>query len=370
MSWIEKYGHGGDLDSAARSFRIEKADLVDFSANINPLGPPKKVLERLQTELMNIIHYPDPAHRGFVAKLAEKLAIDPEMIIVGNGAAECIALAILGLSPKSIGVIRPCFSEYEQCAKKFQIEVKSVTGNFENNFKAHKHELLFLFSETDLVFIGHPNNPTGIPYQFAELLEMAGWTENTNTYLVIDEAFLDFLPSKRKLTLLHMLNEFPKVILLRSMTKFYAIPGLRLGFAVAHPDVVKKMKEKQVTWSVNHLALVAGEMCLTEEEYEQETIEFIETERTYLLEELKNLAGLVVLPGEANFLFVRLPGPMKASDFQYDLGCNGIMIRNCSMYPGLTSQDFRIAIRTREDNDRLLKAMKKVLDNRRNGTWG
>lgn len=129
----------------------------------------------------------DPAHRMLKQKLAEKHAVSPEHILIGNGAAECIALVLLGLQPQTVCVIYPCFSEYEQLA---------------NDFKPNSSELLQLIAETDLVFIGHPNNPTGIMYSKEELVRMAEQAENTNTYLVIDEAFIDFHPHQKQATLL------------------------------------------------------------------------------------------------------------------------------------------------------------------------
>jgi threonine-phosphate decarboxylase len=359
MAWIERYGHGGDLHTASMVFGIGQEELLDFSANINPLGPPHELLTEITHGLKSIIHYPDPAHRSFRGALANKLDIDADCILPGNGAAECMALAIQGLAPRRIGVVYPCFSEYARLAAQFGAEVTGCYGQDELNYKPRQEELFQLFQHTDLVFIGHPNNPTGITYSLAELMEMAAWAELTSTYLIIDEAFIDFLQPKNQITLLPQLDQFPHVILIRSMTKFYAIPGLRLGFAVGHSHVIDKLKHKQVTWSVNQLALLAGELCLHLSDYEIQTRQLIEQQRSFLIHTIEEDLKWKVCPGEANFLLVRLPETIKSADLQMDLGQQGIMIRDCSMYPGLSPQDFRIAVRTEDENIRLLAALKQ-----------
>jgi threonine-phosphate decarboxylase len=380
---IEKYGHGGDRITAAEAFNRSADEFLDYSANINPLGPPPRVLERIHNELSSIVHYPDPAHRLFRNKLADKLHLDEAMLLVGNGAAECMALALLAFRPSKVGVIAPCFSEYTSLAKQFGAQVESIEGQPEEDFLPKVKQVYPLFSTCDLIFIGHPNNPTGMMYPMETLETMARWAEDSQTWLVIDEAFIDFLPEEEQPTLLHTLHSYTKVILIRSMTKFYAIPGLRLGFSAANPEAIRQMKSVQVTWSVNSLALAAGEACLQEIEYERKTRELIVQERAYLSGKIQAF-GWKVWPGEANFLLVRLTGApsnqpshslshrlpssrLTAEELQHLLGMQGILIRSCSMYPGLTSQDFRIAVRNRVDNERLLCGLAKVVDDRAKG---
>lgn len=360
MAWIETYGHGGDLLTAGKNFDTPPGDFLDFSANINPLGPPERVMQLLKHSLETITHYPDPAHRLLKQKLAEKLGVLPEHILIGNGAAECMALAILGLKPETVGVVYPCFSEYEQLARAFGANIKACYGKWENHYKPDMKDVLQLLEETDLIFLGHPNNPTGVLYTKEELMQIISYAEKTDTFVIVDEAFIDFLPLNKQVSLLSDMQAFEHIIFIRSMTKFYAIPGLRLGYAVAHPEIIAKLQEKQVTWSVNQLALTAGEACLEEQEYEQKTIAFIEEQRSYVAHFIKERLGWFVFPGQANFLLIRLPSKLKAEDLQWKLGKKGILIRSCSMYPGLTLYDIRIAIRTKQENDRLLQAMQEV----------
>lgn len=360
MAWIESHGHGGDMLTAASVFGRDSDSFLDFSANINPLGPPPRMIELLHKQLSAIVHYPDPSQRLLKEKLAEKLRISPEHLVIGNGAAECMALVLLALQPKTVGVVNPCFSEYAQLAAAFDAQVVSCEGRLKHHYKPYLSDLFQLLNEVDLVFIGHPNNPTGVVYTEEELIQIAEQAAKTNTYLVVDEAFLDFLPRSEQVTLLPHLDEYKHVILIRSMTKFYAIPGLRLGYAVAQPELIKQMKGKQVTWSVNQLALLAGEACLEEDVYEEKTIWLVREQREYLKQRLEEL-GLVVFPGQANFLLVRLQNGRTAADVQWDMGRRGVLIRSCAMYPGLTEYDFRVAVRMKEENDQLLRVLKESL---------
>lgn len=354
---LEKYGHGGDLLTAGELYEEAGGTFLDFSANINPLGPPPGVLELLQNSLSTVVTYPDPGHRRFKNLLAESLGIDNSWLTVGNGAAESMALLLLALAPQKVGIVEPCFSEYRQLSVQFGAEVLSVQGTKEQHYRAGVAEIAGLMEKVELLFLGQPNNPNGVQYSMNELRLLAQKAESCDTYLAIDEAFIDFISEEQRNTLLPELALFPHTILVRSMTKFYAIPGLRLGFAVAHPELAKAMTAKQVTWSVNGLALLAGEACLTSGyDYEQRTRALISAEREVLRQTLIQL-GCDVPPGEANFLLCGLPSPWSAAEMQSRLGQAGILVRSCAMYPGLGAEHIRIAVKGHEDNARLLKQL-------------
>ncbi|TVY04363.1 threonine-phosphate decarboxylase CobD [Cohnella terricola] len=361
-SILEPYGHGGDLLTASGRFGIAPGEWLDYSANINPLGPPPQALDALADGMRAIVNYPDPAHRELKRLLAAKLNVAENELLIGNGAAECIALALMGLDIRKVGVIAPCFSEYAQLAADFGAEVHTVVGKEENGFRADPAELRDLLREVDLLFVGHPNNPTGLTYSLDQLRAIADLAEEHSAYVVIDEAFMDFLPPEERPTLLPELRAYPHVVLMHSMTKFYAIPGLRLGYAIASPQIVERMARKQVTWSVNGLALLAGQACLSPEitEYEARTRELISQEREFLQDHIVSRLGWQVWHGEANFLLIRVAEPWTAGKLQDDLGPKGIMIRSCAMYEGLTERDIRIAVRGRVDNERLINAFVEV----------
>ncbi|RUT46397.1 pyridoxal phosphate-dependent class II aminotransferase [Paenibacillus anaericanus] len=358
---LEVYGHGGDLETASLRYGIAPGEFIDFSANINPLGPPPGLLDRLRDALPGVVSYPDPGHRTLTLLLAKKNNVDKETIVIGNGAAENMALALLALSPKVVGIVEPCFSEYATLSKQFGAEVRSVFGTEERAFKAEPADVERLIGESDLVFIGQPNNPNGVQYGLDELRLFAEAGERHKTYVVLDEAFVDFIPDTNRQSLLSELERYRYLILIRSMTKFYAIPGLRLGYAMAHPQLAAMMRDKQVTWSVNLLALIAGEYCLSaSEEYEAATIALVAQQREFLRDRLSRL-GCMTWPSEGNFLLVRLPQGWSAKGMQEALGRRGILVRSCAMYPGLSDRDIRIAVKGNDDNCKLLTEMERVV---------
>ena len=357
---LEKYGHGGDLLTAAELYG-GKGAFLDFSANINPLGPPPAVLEVLQTAFSAVVAYPDPGHRRLKKLLADSLGTDISGLTIGNGAAESMALLLLAVAPRKVGIVEPCFSEYRQLAEQFGSEVLSVQGTREQEFRAGVAQISELLEKVDLLFIGQPNNPNGVQYSIADLRVLAQKAESCGTYLAIDEAFIDFIPAPQRNTLLPELSQFPHTVIVRSMTKFYAIPGLRLGYTIAHPNLAAAMTGKQVTWSVNGLALLAGEVCLASGyDYERRTRDLIAAQRVTLRRGLMKL-GCDVPPGEANFLLCGLPSPWTAGDMQTQLGGRGILVRSCAMYPGLGAEHIRVAVKGPEDNARLLKQMGEII---------
>jgi len=359
---LEKYGHGGDLLTAAELYGTGGGSgFLDLSANINPLGPPPGVLEVLKHSLSSVISYPDPGHRRLKRMLADSLRTGTGSLTIANGAAESMALLLLAVSPRKVGIVEPCFSEYRQLSQQFGAEVLSVLGTREQNYRAGVEAVSGLLAGVELLFLGQPNNPNGVQYSLAELRELAQTAERCGTYLAIDEAFIDFIPEDQRNSLLPELERYPHTVLIRSMTKFYAIPGLRLGFTAAHPPLAAAMTGKQVTWSVNGLALLAGEACLASgAEYEQRTRDLITASRMALREGLMRL-GCEVPAGEANFLLCGLPAPWNAAEMQNRLGRRGILIRSCAMYPGLGPEHIRVAVKGKEDSARLLRQMAEIM---------
>ncbi|AZK49156.1 threonine-phosphate decarboxylase CobD [Paenibacillus lentus] len=358
---LEVYGHGGDVESAALRYGLEPGQFTDFSANINPLGPPPGMLEALQAALPEIVRYPDPGHRALLSMLAERHGASQGAICVGNGAAEIMSLILLALAPNKVGVVQPCFSEYETLSRQFGAEVQMVYGIAERDYRAAPEQIVKLMASSDLVFLGQPNNPNGVQYEVEQLRLLAESAEQQKTYLVLDEAFIDFIPAERRQSLLPELEQYPHVILVRSMTKFYAIPGLRLGYGIAHPQIIAAMRSKQVTWSVNILALRAGEISLQAgEEYVTATISAIAKERKYLASELGRL-GCEVTPGEANYLLLKLPAPWTAGSMQEALGRRGVLVRSCAMYPGLDEGHIRVAVKDRAANTLLIGEMQLII---------
>jgi len=351
---LERYGHGGDLETAAENYGRPPEEWLDFSANINPWGPPDVVGRLMKERWREIARYPDPASRRLRRKLAETWQIPPESILVGNGAAELIDLIMRDMGPEEAVLARPSFSEYEEAAAKAGMRVKDVYLCRDQNF-AVTDAAPFL---RRTVMLGHPNNPTGrlVP---RHVLEEIG---DSGSQMILDEAFMDFVPDEKERSWIRQAAESGHVAVIRSMTKFYAIPGIRLGFLVAHPDRIRRLEGKKTPWSVNFLAQLIGEAVLDEHEYAARTRAWLLEERPFLFRKLEEL-GLAPVPGDANFLLVFLPkeSGWTAACLQQAMARKGILLRDASTFRGLDESCFRIAIRRREENLRLLAALKECL---------
>lgn len=352
---IEQFGHGGDIWTAEALLGVSARQLIDFSANINPLGPPPGVWQAIHEALPTIVSYPDPKARQLKTALAEKLKLSLEQIVAGNGAAEILYAVIRALRPRTVGLIQPSFIEYREAARLSGAEVVAVQTRESDGFLPDLAALLDVCKKVELFMVGYPNNPDGRLFPVDWLRQMAEVLDRRDGYLLVDEAFIDFVPDAK--SLLDDLDRLARVILLRSMTKFYAIPALRLGYALGAPPLINRIERELPPWSVNGLAQAAGAAALADQQFEQRTREWLQSERSFLLAGLGSLPGIKVYRGEANFILFR----SCFSDLQTRLGQSGILIRSCANYPGLDEQYYRIAVRSRAENQRLLALMARFL---------
>lgn len=359
---LEQFGHGGDLRTAEEIYGIAADEWLDFSSNMNPAGPPEAVAELMRERWKEIVHYPDPAVRGLRAKLAEKYGVPAESILVGNGAAELIDLVVRVLQPASTVLARPSFSEYEEAVMKINGRLDEIQLAAADGFllkEAAVQQLAAGAAEDGRAwFLGHPNNPTGrlLPSDTLQALV------DSQAQLILDEAFIDFVPDEARHSLIRVAAESRRVIVIRSMTKFYAVPGIRLGFLVAHPEVVRRLQTLQTQWSVNFLAQLIGEAVLEDEAYARQTRDWLLRERPWLSEQLRGL-GLHVVPSDVNFLLASLPADagLDVLQLQRLMAAKGILIRDASLFNGLNTSYFRIAVRLRHENERLITALGEVL---------
>ncbi|WP_232696511.1 threonine-phosphate decarboxylase CobD [Brevibacillus daliensis] len=359
---IERYGHGGDIWTAAETYQLNPDQLLDYSSNINPFGIPSRLLPELQKRMPEIVRYPDPSCRNLRKQLSKTLAtnISPDHILVGNGGAECLHLAVTALAPEKVGIIYPSFSEYESISVQAGCQIVGIPTTAENNFLPKVDDLLLQVKHVDMLFLGHPNNPTGNYLQPRELLQVAEACEEEQTYLCVDEAFIDFIADGDSLSLLPHITKFKHVLVFRSMTKMFAIAGLRLGYVVSQPDVIEKLSRKQISWSVNHLAQIAGELLLEEHDFVEETKRYVKNERERITGILRSISELICYPSEVNYLLLQLK-TISSATLQEEMAKRGVLIRNCSMYPGLTDGFIRIAIKTKEENDIMIAVLMQAL---------
>lgn len=344
--------HGGDRYGAALQSPYTQEELLDFSASINPLGMPESIERAVIEGLTSSRHYPDPLCRRLRAALAEKEGTKAENILCGNGGADLIYRLVYALKPRQALVTAPTFAEYEEALR--QTGTNIHLHRLPSSMKLGEDILEAVTKDLDLIFICNPNNPTGLLTDRALLEKLLKKAEAHSTCVCIDECFLDFVKEKEAYTLTGLLPQYPHLLILKSFTKLYAMPGLRLGYLLSENQrLLKKIRQAGQPWSVSEPAQQAGIAALTETDFRARTLTLVETERERLKKALTSL-GCRVWPGQANYLCFRAPG---TPDLYEKLLAKGILIRLCSNYHNLTKEDYRIAIRTPEENKRLIQAM-------------
>ena len=369
--------HGGNLAWAATLAGCPAAAILDFSASISPLGPPESALDAIRSHLSSLTAYPDPDYGELRAALGEALNVDPDWILPGNGSAELLTWAALDLSKlEGTYLVTPAFGDYSRALLAFgaqvldcPLDLKSLdagTGNglvtddlsvFKRSFVSPALSLPVPLLNADRgLLLNNPHNPTGLLFgkqairPYLEQLPM----------VVVDEAFMDFLPPSERESLIDAVEEFPNLVILRSLTKFYSLPGLRMGCAIGHPDRLRRWQLQRDPWPVNTLAAAATAAVLRDTVFEQKTWDWLPVARQELFEGLANLPGLRPFPGAANFLLVE--SSVSVSALQKSLlERHRILIRDCLSFPELGDRFFRVAVRSRADNLRLIAGLSEVL---------
>ncbi|WP_274363446.1 threonine-phosphate decarboxylase CobD [Paenibacillus thermotolerans] len=356
---LEIYGHGGDTATAEKLYGRPRDTFIDFSSNMNPWGPPQGAKEAMLAAWERIAAYPDPESRELRAALSRRHDVPIEAVWVGNGAAELIDLTMRSIRPASVTLLAPGFAEYEAAVRHAGAVPEFVPLDEENGFAPDAGRLLDSASRTDAVMVGNPNNPTGrlLPPSVVEALL------RLDKPVVIDEAFLDFAPDEAVRSAACRAASKDGVYVIRSLTKFYSIPGLRLGYVVAHPNAIRRIRELAVPWSVNAIAQAVGAAIVTDRPFERLTLKWLAEERAWLIRQLTDI-GLKTYPGEANYILFRFPpeSGRRAGEAQAALGAQGILIRNASTFRGLDDTYCRVAVKKREDNDRLVEALRQWMN--------
>lgn len=343
--------HGGNLAWAEAYANCPASTIVDFSASINPLGPPQSAIAAINQGIQFISSYPDPNYSQFRSCLAYYHAISLDLVLPGNGAAELLTWAAWELSKLDVVYLpSPGFADYERALRTFDTKIA-----FYNLDQINEG---FNLSKKAGLIINNPHNPTGKLWQIDEILAHL----KNFALVIVDEAFMDFLPPSQQQSLISFVPQFDNLIILRSLTKFYSLPGLRLGYVITEPERIKCWQKWRDPWAVNILAALAGEAVIKDHEFQQKTWEWLTPTRENLYQELASLSYLKPLPGAANFLLVETA--KSSSQLQLELLKNHrILIRDCLSFPKLGDRFFRIAIRTKEENQNLLNALKLIIDN-------
>ncbi len=351
--------HGGKVDEIAEKYGLNPKGIIDFSTNVNPFGPPSSVLETLQDNLWRVSVYPDLSQKKLKEALADYLSVDSSQIIPGNGSAELIYLVASYLSLKKTIIPIPSFCEYPLAIQAFGGEAVFVplTQDFQMDLK----EILRHLSQAQMLVIANPNNPTGTLFDMDDLLKVLQESYQRNVLMMVDEAFVDFVPHRDSVSLVRKVGQFRNLIVMGSLTKFFALPGLRLGYLVAHPELVADLSRRIPPWNVNSLAQLVGPLVLQDYHFQEESRARIIENREYLAQKLASVGTFQTYPSVTNFILAEiLRGSIIATELWGSLAEKGILIRDCSSFLGLGPTYVRLAVRKREEIDRLIAVLRGI----------
>jgi len=352
--------HGGNVFAVARSLGIPPDKIIDFSASINPLGMAPGVHEALTASFERLLHYPDKGAPELRERLAAYHGVSASEVAVANGSTELIHLLPRVVEGKRGLIVAPAFAEYAFALERSGWQIDYFTLKSEEGFALSLPALQEKLADGyDMLFICNPANPTGalIPQEDARgIIELC---RKSGTFLVLDEAFIDFCEEE---SAKHLVRQCQRVVLLRSLTKFFAIPGLRLGYAIAAPETIDAIASLQDPWSVNTAAQVAGIASLGAAHYCEWTRNYIDQERGHLAAGLAAFPGVKVFPGRANYLLVEICDGMSAAQLRGLLVQKGVLIRDCGNFQGLDGRFFRVAVRLRAENELLLERLRGVFE--------
>ena len=364
--------HGGDIYAASRRTGIPLSQILDFSASINPLGVPKRAALAMKEHINGLRHYPEPYAEGLAAYIGKQLGCGEETIICGNGSTELIYLIPRALRPARVLIPAPTFGEYERaCLSSGASVVVGYRLRPEDAFDVDPELFIGAMSgelgsgesgsrprrgrePCRMAFLCNPNNPTGRLISKKDVLRIADAAGSLSCYLVVDEAFIDFCPAA---SVVAEVSRNPYLIVLRSLTKFYALSGLRIGYGVFYPSVAEKIRACKEPWTVNTLAQCAAAAVLEDTAYQKASRETMEREKSFVEAGFKRM-GIAFVPSAANYYLLKVEH--GAAKTVAALEEKGILVRDCSSFVGLDGTYIRVAVRSRLENERLLKEMADI----------
>jgi threonine-phosphate decarboxylase len=351
--------HGGNVFAVARCLGVPPGEILDFSASINPLGPAPGVREALLASFDRLVHYPDNEAVELKQALAGCHGVDPAHVVIANGSTELIYLIPRLVGGKRGLIVAPPFSEYAKSLRRAGWEIGYLELKPEKGFSLSLAELEGRLAEGyDVLFLCNPGNPTGKLLPRTEVERVLEACRRGGTFLVLDEAFMDFCEEE---SAKHAVVGGGKGVVLRSMTKFFAVPGLRLGYAMGAEAVIREIAALREPWSVNTVAQVAGLASLADIDYRERTLRYVAGERDFLVAGLAAIPGLKPHPSAANYILVEIGTGLSAAELRNELLKERILIRDCANFHGLSGSFFRAAVRTREENERLLAALAETV---------
>ena len=356
--------HGSDLEKIEEIYGIKKEDIVSFSANINPLGISQNLKDSISRHIDAIQTYPDREYRELRRTIAAYAGTTYENIIVGNGSTELISLVISTISPKKAMILGPTYSEYER-----EISLKGGHTLYyplreENDFSLDVNDLCSHLNDSiDLLILCNPNNPTSSAINRPQMRTILDSCMEHGIFVMVDETYVEFTHADEKISSVPLTEYYTNLAILRGTSKFFAAPGLRLGYAVTgNTDLIRRIQTLQNPWSISSLAEIAGRLMFQDEAYIKETGSLIDAERSRMYRAFSSMDTVKTYSPKANFLLVRiLKEDVDAQQLFEHCIRKGLMIRNCSTFPFLSDKYFRFCFMSPKDNDRLLEAIRELL---------
>ncbi len=356
--------HGSDLEKIEQIYGIKKENIVSFSANVNPLGLSGRLKSELASHLDVICSYPDREYTKLRNVIGQYLNCPPENILMGNGSTELITLFIKTVSPEKALIIGPTYSEYER-----ELSLGGGTSLYyplkeEDGFKLDCDDLIGTLNESiDMLILCNPNNPTSSAVRRSDMRRILDACKTCDIFVMVDETYVEFVEEYDRITCVPLTDSYNNLCILRGISKFFAAPGLRLGYAVCgDSDLMKDIAAIKDPWTINSVAEIAGTIMFTDSDYIKATKDLIFSERARVTDALRSIPGLKVYDPVANFVLCRITKENVDADILFDKAIrSNMMIRNCSSFPFLDNTYFRICFMNPDDNDRLLALIREVV---------
>ncbi len=352
--------HGGNITEVSRKYNIRKNNIIDFSSNINPLGFPESVRALLKRGVNEIISYPDSNSTELKEEMARWLDIDEKNILVGNGSTELIYLIGRVLKPKCALIPVPTFNEYERSLNCIKCALRHLPLKEKKHFRINLNEIDPLLPQIDILYLCNPNNPTGVLLKKSEIVPLIVRAEKRGVLVVVDEAFMDFADNE---SVTDEIRRRDNLIVIKSLTKFFGIPGLRLGYLIANSKMVDKIGHYKEPWTVNILAQKAGIACFKDGDFRLKTKRFVDKEREYMQKELSKIEGMKPYGSSTNYILVKILKSGLSSGKLYEMMARkGLLLRDCRSFKGLGYKFIRVAVKRRKQNNLLIENLKRIME--------
>jgi threonine-phosphate decarboxylase len=357
--------HGGEVLDAADKSGFKREEILDFSSSVNPLGPSEKALEAAKNSFKEIPAYPDSNSNGLREAIAGHFnGLTKNNIVVGNGSTELMYLFAEAFLKKGETAIipAPTFGEYESAVRKTGETPKFV--KLDRNFNIETATFVHEMDGAKIVFLCNPNNPTSILIPNETLTGITERALKQDSLVFLDEDFLEFVENEKDLSMIEKIKSYPNLFILRSFTKIFGLTGLRVGYGIASEDIINVLLCAKIPWNVNCVAQAAAVAALKDQEHLSVTRELIKKEKTQLIDEFGEFKSFKVYPADANFFFIDIrKSGLTATELANKLLRQGILIRDCTSFRGIDQYYIRVAVKTREENERLIEALKWAMKN-------